>query len=447
MMRTIEVLVAIIIITGAFVISSFYAVLPWPRQVSPVNLRRLSLTTLQVLDSDYSLSLAAFDVENDTLWANLQVALSASLPPNIVYNLTVYEVGKGEDGAELYVPKKSISNAESLGLTTDAFSYMVASSNVTFNVIPEKIGEREGGGTLYILNCSDAAGWWITGYSARSLAEDLHRLLSPYFVSTVMVQNTDQLAQILNGTSLQGEAIRNAVIINTCGEAVPIPAGYYASEDVGYDSSNRAYARYAHTLGKRVLEYNWTWVSIVGYPFYYVSNTMLFRDIQNSWGIYGMRMIGTDGGGGPSGLNAFLQGLDDQTYSYNVTSITGSPGVVYMSNKVLEMSNYYGIYPAPYQTSTRALPTSILGNYHLNVTTYVFDTVNNYIPAAVYRHIGTNGAYQGAFYAIGLTRTPDIRVAGLGILTDYKPRIYRSDYTDYGTSRLVILQLGLVGGV
>ncbi|MCX8153816.1 MAG: hypothetical protein N3E52_05220, partial [Candidatus Bathyarchaeota archaeon] len=65
----------------------------------------------------------------------------------------------------------------------------------------------------------------------------------------------------------------------------------------------------------------------------------------------------------------------------------------------------------------------------------------------VYRHMGANGTYQGAFYAIGLTRTPDIRIAALGILTDYKPRLYRSEYTAYGTSRLVVLQLGLVGGV
>ncbi|MEM3051104.1 MAG: hypothetical protein QXJ40_03330 [Candidatus Bathyarchaeia archaeon] len=447
MMRTIEVLVAIIIITGAFIISSFYATLPWPREVSPVNLKRLALTTLQVLDSDYSLSLAAFDVENYTLWSDLQVALSASLPPNVVYNLTVYEVGIGESGAELYLPRRSISNAESLGLTSDSSSYMVASSNVTFNVVPEKIGEREGGGTLYILNCSDAPGWWITGYTAHSLAEDLYRLLSPYFVNTVMVQNTAQLAQILNGTSLQGETVQNAVIINTCGEAVPIPSGYYASTGVGYDSTNRAYARYAHTLGKRVLEYNWTWVSIVGYPFYYVSNTVLLNSSQNSWGIYGMKMIGTDGSGGPSGLTAFLQGLDNQTYSYSASSITGSPGVVYLSDKVLEMSNYYGIYPAPYQTSTRALPTSILSTYHLNLTTYVFNTAGNYIPAAVYRHISGSGTYRGAFYAIGLTRTPDIRIAALGILADYKPRLYRSEYTAYGTSRLVVLQLGLVGGV
>ena len=440
MMRTIEVLIVIIIITGAFIAVSFFAVLPWPRQVSPVNLRRLAFTTLQMLDSNYELSRAAFETENYTIWGGLQVALSASLPPNVIYNLTVYEVtGKT---TQLYTFIDSISNAESLGATSDASSYMVASSNVTFSVIPEKIGEHGGGGgTLYILNCSDANSWWITGYTAHSLAQDLNNLLSPYFHETVMVQSTTELATILDGNPLQGETLQSAVVINTCGEAVPIPSGYYSSPGVGYDSARNSYALYSYVLGQRVLQYNWTWVSIVGYPLYYVSNTGLFPTSQNTWGIYGMRDVGAPG------LNAFLRGLDNQSYSYDSSWLTGSPGVVSLSTEALDSSNYYGVYPSPYQTSTRALPTSILGTYHLDVTTYVFNTVGNLIPAAVYRHSGTGGIYQGAFYSIGLTRTPDIRLTALGLLADYRPRLYRSEYTANGTSRLVVLQLGLVGGV
>jgi hypothetical protein len=443
MMRTIEVLIVIIIITGAFIAASFFAVLPWPRQVSPVNLRRLAFTTLQMLDSNYELSRAAFETENYTIWGGLQVALSASLPPNIIYNLTVYEV-TGET-TQLYTFIDSMSNAESLGATSDASSYMVASSNVTFNVVPEKIGEHGGGGgTLYILNCSDANSWWITGYTAHSMAQDLYNLLSPYFHETVMVQSTDQLADILDGNALQGETLQSAVVINTCGEAVPIPSGYYSSNGVGYDSAHSSYARYSYVLGQRVLQYNWTWVSIVGYPLYYVSNTALFPTSQNTWGIYGMRDVGA------AGLNAFLRGLDNLTYSYDSTWLTGSPsGVVYLSNEAVDSSNYYGVYPSPYQTSTRALPTSIINDYNLDVTTYVFNTVGNLIPAAVYRHTVTTGGtsqYQGALYAIGLTRTPDIRLTALGLLADYRPRLYRSEYTANGTSRIVVLQLGLVGG-
>lgn len=434
MMRTIEILIVIIIITGAFIISSIFAVLPSPRQVSPTNLRRLALTTLQTLDVYYDLSEVVFKQPDDPGWRSLQIALSACLPPNVVYNLTVYDISNG-DTTELYIPIKTISNAESLGAGSDSSSYLVASSNVTFNVVPEKIGEHGGGGTLYILNCSDANGWWITGYTAQSLAKDLYGLLSPYFKATVIVQNTTQLEKMLNGTTLQGETVGNATVINTVGEAVPIPAGYYASSGVGYDPGHSSYARYCFTLGQRVRTYNWTWVSIVGYPLYYVSNMGLFPSEQNTWGIYGMKNVGS------AGLNAFLQGLDGQSYTYDGTWITGSPGVVSLSSEASYYCNYYGIYPSPYQTATRALPTSILSSYHLSVTCYLFQQVGNWIAGAAYRN-----NISGSFLAIGLTRSPDIRLTGVGLLENFKPRLYRSEYTMNGTSRMVVLQLGQTGG-
>ena len=113
----------------------------------------------------------------------------------------------------------------------------------------------------------------------------MYRLLSPYFIDTIMVQSTAQLATILDGNPLQGETHQNAVVINTCGEAVPIPSSYTVYND-------DTYAEYFYELGKRVNLYNWTWASIVGYPFYYVSNTAAFQDQQNNWGIYGMRQTG-----------------------------------------------------------------------------------------------------------------------------------------------------------
>jgi hypothetical protein len=98
--------------------------------------------------------------------------------------------------------------------------------------------------------------------------------------------------------------------------------------------------------------------------------------------------------------------------------------------------------------STRALPTSILSTYHLNVTTYVFDKVGNWIPGAIYRHVFAGDTnITGSLFALGLTRTPDIRLTAIGLLCDYKPRLYRSEYTATGTSRLVVLQLGQTGGV
>ncbi|MGQ9691263.1 MAG: hypothetical protein ACUVQY_08400 [Thermoproteota archaeon] len=414
--------------------------MPSPRQVSPLNLRRLALTTLEMLNTNYSLSDIVFKPENDPAWGELQIALSACLPPNIIYNLTVYEVQSGNAPEGLYRFVKSISNAERLGVGSDTASYLVASSNVTFKVTPEKIGERGVGGTLYILNCSDANGWWVTGYTTHSLAQDLYNLLSQYFNTTVMVQNTAQLGQILNNQSLQGEVVQNAVIINTCGEAVPIPSAYCTSP---YSDGN--YASYCHFLGNMTRLYNWTWVSIVGYPLYYVSNVNAFPNNENTYGIYGMISVGSPG------LNAFLRGLDNQNYAHDDSWLTTSLSEpVYLSSEARYYCNYYGIYPSPYQTSTRALPDSILTTYHLpsSSVTYIFNKVGSYIPGAVYRHVAAgDNKITGSLFALGLTRTPDIRLTVLGLLCAFKPRLYRSEYTATNTTKLVVLQLGQAGGI
>jgi hypothetical protein len=450
-MRTVEVFMVVLILLGALVISLYFSVLPSPRLISGYNLRELALSTLQTLDVNGDLSRTVFYNPSDPSWSSLQVALESSLPPNVVFNLSVYDITTSSEGVVAYSLVKSFSNSENdLGVSSDSSTYTVTSSDVKFTMNPQKVGESFGKNiTLYILNCNDANGWWITGYTAQSLASDLYNLLSPYFRKTVLVNSTYQLGTILNGTTLQGEMLQDAVVINTFGEAVPIPSGYYTSSGVGYDSGSRSYARYAYTLGQRVNSYNWTWVSIVGYPLYYVTNTAFFASTQNSWGIYGMRMIGRDGGEGPSGLNAFLRGLDSQSWQYNSNGITGSPGVVQLTWNASYYSNYYGLYPSPYQTSTRALPTSILTTYHLSVRphAYIFRVVSNWIAGATYNHRGSGNTIRGSFTAIGLTRIPDIRITALGLLQFYQPKIHKSEFGASGTSRLVVLQLAQQGGV
>jgi hypothetical protein len=252
-------------------------------------------------------------------------------------------------------------------------------------------------------------------------------------VNTVLVNNTAQLYTILNGTPLGTETVQNAVIINTCGEAVPIPSTYATL----YTN----YADYCKLLGEKVRTFNWTWASIVGYPFYYVSNTGAFTgpNDQNSWGIYGMKLVGQ------AGINAFLQGLDN--HDVPDQDLCSDVGVVTLTPNTIDSCNYYGIYPSSYQTSTRALSTSIQSNYNLSVGFPVFNQVGNYLPAALYNHktIGSSDI-TGSLLAIGLTRTPDVRITAISLLAYYHPRLYASDYTVEGTSRLVVLQLGLAGG-
>jgi hypothetical protein len=443
MMRTIEIFLVIVILLGGLSITLYFAVLPSPRVISGSNLRELALSTLESLDVRGDLSRTVFSSLSDQSWLSLQVALDSSLPLNVVYNLSVYDIVTSADGTISYEIVKSISNSgNDLGPSSDASSYIVTSSNTTFTMKPQKVGESFGKNiTLYILNCNDANGWWITGYTPQSLASDLRSLLSPYFRATILVNSTYQLGQLLNGTALLGETLQNAVVINSFGESVPLPAGYYTTQ--GYDAGQGSYARYSYILGQRVNTYNWTWVSVVGYPFYYVSNTVTFASTQNDWGIYGMRMVGAPG------LNAFLRGLDIQSYSYNSNWITGSPGVVQLTWNATYYSNYYGVYPAPYQTSTRALPTSILNTYHLSVKphAYIFRVVSNWIAGATFNHRGSGNTIRGSLTAIGLTRIPDIRITALGLLQYYRPTIYRSEFGASGTSRLVVLQLAQQGGV
>ncbi len=436
-MRTVEVLFVIVILLTAFLITTYFAVLPSPSQAFGTNLRELSQSTLETLDANGILSATAFEDPNDPAWADLQKALSASLPPNIVYNLSIYDLTADSQGTVTYQLANSISDAN-FGADSEAASLMVTSPNVTFTEDPQKVGESTGQNiTLYILNCNDANGWWITGYTGQSLAADVYSLLSPYFTTTVLLNSTADLQLLLeNSPTLEG-TIENAVVVNTFGEAVPIPDDYCqggSHESDGY--SGGSYAKYFHTLGSLTRQHNWTWASIVGYPFYYVTNTDYFDFAQNGYGIYGMEDVRT------AGVNAFLQGLDGTSYSYNDAGTAAGVGGVQFTSEALERCNYYGIYPFPNQTASRALTQSIESTYNLDRFASVFELKNGRIAAATFRHQDGSGALT----AIGLTRIPDIRVTALALLMYYNPSVYKSEFGASGTSRLVTLQLGQQGG-
>jgi len=388
--------------------------------------------------------------------------LSACLPPNVIYNLSVFEVENG-----VYSLKRTLTNFVGKDAFSYSASYTVSSHDVTYRRVIHEISENGKNLTLYILNCEDANGWWITGYTAQTLALDLYNMLSPYFETTILVNNTSQLLSLLDGnkiTSIPTEEVMDAVIINTFGEAVPIPSEYCqggSRENEGYDPEHGedpehgkgSYALYCYNLGKNVSRYNWKWVSIVGYPFYYVTNTIALSNLQNNYGIYGVERVGL------AGLNAFLRGLDNDTYNawwwdskeekwkygddWIAKDITKEYQIlVHFTPEAHFRSNYYGIYPSTYQSASRALPEWLENSYNLTIEADVFEPVNGYHAAATFKH--NSGR---ALVAIGLTRTPDISIAALALLMYYRPVIYKETFTAPGKSRLVILQLGEMGGV
>jgi hypothetical protein len=148
------------------------------------------------------------------------------------------------------------------------------------------------------------------------------------------------------------------------------------------------------------------------------------------------------------GSRAFLEGLNNQTYTYNDAQITDSANrLVTFTQAAIDSCNYYGIYPSVSQTSTRALSNSTMSSYNLRVGFNVFNPSGDYLAGAVYNHFATGSTnITGSLLALGLTRTPDVRVTALSLLSYYQPRLYPSEYTAQGTSRLVVLQLGLAGG-
>ena len=128
MMRTIEILLTVTILFSAFMVVSYFAVLPSPRLVSSSNLRELAFSTLETLDANGEFSKTAFASFSDSSWTNLQIALMASLPPNIVYNLSVYDIVTSANGVVTYRSVRSFSNSQGdLGESSDSSSHIVTS--------------------------------------------------------------------------------------------------------------------------------------------------------------------------------------------------------------------------------------------------------------------------------------------------------------------------------
>jgi hypothetical protein len=96
-----------------------------------------------------------------------------------------------------------------------------------------------------------------------------------------------------------------------------------------------------------------------------------------------------------------------------------------------------------------------LYDYSLTVETSLFNTgtdvsghnLGTVNPGAVYRHwVSVKTNYEGGFLALGMARIPDIRLAALGILCNYQPVRYSAPYSAQASNRLVVLELGTVGG-
>jgi len=588
LLRTTEAIFMVVITFGVLLAVTNFAIIPTPRVSSSIGLQESASKIVRNIDEDKFLTSAVFSDDADD-WGNVVKTIKDSIAPGLLFKITAYEIDENEGtGVLSYNPVLEGSNfSGAFPSGSVSVSYTVTSPEVTVTPTPEKVAYEDAGGTqssttLYILKCSDARGWWITGFTSDSLADDCYRQMSPYFKTTVMVTSTTDFWKLLNGVRISAdpnERVEGAIILNTLGECVPIPTAYI-SQIPGASKDN-----FSNYIGKRVATFDWEWISIVGYPFYYVSNTAYTLD--SAWGIIGLKDIG------PKGLEGFLDGIKGDNYDGSNPDAYGMNPTVEYTDLLKDYMNYYGIYPALSQSATRAFTKTYFESKQLSLITNFFKPWpddNGYYAGAVWSRIingpwtdgdkaladeagsasttingyyqtfynygftldtsktltkvevrldasasvageqvtvqlstdggvnwimgtgspltltatmntywldvtswtswtpakindvrvrvtktssGTNtvnldwipikatiqgstaqtkspsktkgGTTRGSFMALGLARTPNLKVAMLGILAQYKPSIYRADFTVKGTTRVIVLQLGQIG--
>ncbi len=413
-LRILEVLLAIPIVAFFILAAANLSPFTSPREYSSLHLRNLALSTLSKMDER--------GVLTNLVWSgdyfNLKAELETVLPPNIAYNLTVYHLTSlnVSQGKEKILEKKlvrevSVSNFKGEGSPwTESVNYYVSPSEVSYYVQAEKSNS-----SIYLVACSDAPGWWITGYVPQTMAKSLKEYLVNYYVNVTIINDTSQLYSYL----FEDPPV-NATVINCHGEAVPIPDQYVSG-------GNPNWIQYIRDIRGNTLNYNWTWVSIVGYPFYYVSN----RNYENwkAWGVTGLYRVATDG------LSVFA--TNEKGSGWRTRDI----GIVYMTTVALEAMNTYGIQFSPYQSSSRALERQWMVSNGWDVELLLFDDKGTgYLPVAVFRNGG------GRFIHTGLVRTPEIRVPVISLLALTQPTLHEILMNLEQAMKIIVLEVSYIGG-
>lgn len=438
MMKMVEALFVVAIVTGAMVGVLNYTFIPSPKESSSKGLEDTALTILRSLDEDNRLAYAAFS-ENNTDHAAIQRAIESAVPPNIVFNMTVIRLDTSL-GELKYTPQWSVSNfkgSEPTGAKTT--TYTVTSPKVTVSGLRGKITVGGVEVTLFILNCTDAMTWFPAQGSVSDIAKGVKDQLSPWFEKTVVINSTSDLKTLVEGNippNVDDAILKNAVVINPLGGTYPYPIGI-DTNDTSDEQVNLAYA-----MGRAVNRFNLTYMCYVGYPAEYVGNP--------NTGLAGLTMLER------KCLDAFMYGIDNQTlgstgkeYRYKESN----PGSYTPAAK--EIYTTYGVFPGLNQPNIFVLGKSIMDDFHLytNDALAVFQQESNGYPGAIYIHyvdVNNNNQYdpgetKGVFFNLCFPQTPDVRITTIGILQQYKPQIYRTKFTEKDTIRFITLTLAQVG--
>jgi len=156
---------------------------------------------------------------------------------------------------------------------------------------------------VFVINCSDAPSWWVG--DIKQVIDGFTSVMKKAgtMFNLIYVNTTQQLYGFMNNinvTASSGRILRPgfeyrlkySVFMNGHGEAIPIPSQFVSG-------TNPQWQSYFDFIRNQIKKYCWIWISITGYPFYYVSNHA-YDSSWNTWNVPGLYNIG------PPGVNRFL---------------------------------------------------------------------------------------------------------------------------------------------
>ena len=423
MMRMVEALFVVVLVTGAMVGVINNTFIPAPIEKSSKGLEDTGISILQSLDQDYSLSYAAFSEEPSSPEA-IRLSIESVLPPNMVYRITVQSIDESTGIIE-YEPVWETDNFDGTPPT--------GSKTVTYTVTNPKVTMESGKGVisvggkpvnLYILNCQDAYSWYPPKVGLEDLGHNIGGMLESWFASDpTYVDTIAKLNTLIEipPDPLENDPRSNAIVLNPLGGATPVPIG--ASTEV-----KRALA---NAVGHAARYWNWTYMCYFGEPEVY------FNAPTSGW-----TNLKSDE---DKTLINLLAGLDNQpidTSAKDPQKESTTPPEY--SDRAKYYYSYYGVNPGSTpQDLAWDFKEQVKTDYHLVQREDVFVSTSG-LSGNIYAHI-PGSEIEGSIFLLGLTQTPDERITTIGILLYYKPDLYRVDFLEKDTIRFVTLTLAQMG--
>ena len=142
---------------------------------------------------------------------------------------------------------------------------------------------------IVIIAITGTEGWWVNPDPIINLAKQ-------FTTNVIEIRDMNALYNFIENPSIE-----KAIVINTHGEAVPIPRQYVEGDP---PNGNPKWRDWFTKIRDDISTYQWIWVSVDGYPFYRVSNPS-----YTEWRLGPYHGITSGNGPTTQGVQIFLPGI------------------------------------------------------------------------------------------------------------------------------------------